>query len=159
MKNATIFILLFAFLIACSNGKDKPDVAGIKVSVPIERLDRDFFSIDTNNISDGLLQLVGKYPGFYKDFMEHIIGVSAISADSNTVLVTREILRSYRTVYDTIEQVYKNTGKLQSDLEKAFKYVKYYFPNYKTGKAILFVGPFDAPGVATTPEGLAIDRH
>ena len=156
MKKTGFLFLLFLLLFACNNRKDRPDTSGIKVEIPIERFDQGFFSIDSNNLFAGLQKLEQEFPGFYKDFMQQVLGVSGSGTDNRTLLVTREFLRTYAAINDSIQKKYKNTGWLKKELEEAYRYVKYYFPSYKTGKAILFLGPFDAPGVASTNQGLAI---
>jgi hypothetical protein len=156
MKKTTLLFLLCVALFACNNKKDIPDVSAIKVEVPVERFDQDFFSIDTSNIQAGLQKLQQQHPGFYTDFMEQILGVNAADTSRNTLLVTKEFLRGYRPIYDSLQLVFKKTDWLQKELENGFRFVKYYFPKYRPGKAILFVGPFDAPGVASTQSGIAI---
>lgn len=154
-KTIFLFLLCFVFF-ACNNKKGVPDVSAIKVNVPIERFDQHFFSIDTNNIPAGLQLLQQQHPDFYFDFMQQILGVNGADTSRNTLLVTKEFIRGYKPIYDSLQPVYKKTDWLQKELEKGFQFVQYYFPKYKPGKAILFVGPFDAPGVATTQAGLAI---
>jgi hypothetical protein len=154
MKKIGLILLPVFFFSACSNNKNIPDVSGIKVEVPVERFDRNFFAIDTNDIANGLRKVQQQHPDFYPDFMRELLGVSG--SDTITVSVTREFLRGYLPVYKELQEKYKNAEWLQKDLEKAFQFVKYYFPGYKTGKAIIFLGPFDAPGTALTKTGLAI---
>lgn len=156
MKKAILALLAGVFLFACSHKKGIPDVSSIKVTVPVERFDQDFFSIDTNNIPAGLQKVQQLHPDFYFDFMRQILGVSGSDTSRNTLLVTKQFLSGYLSIYDTLKQEYKNIDGLQKELEKGYQFVKYYFPNYKPGKAIFFVGPFDAPGVASTRSGLAI---
>jgi hypothetical protein len=156
MKKIIFFLVPVIVTIACNSGKEAPDVSGIKVEVPILRFDQAFFSIDTNNISAGLRQLQQQYPDFYNDFMQQVLGVNGFDTSQNTLLVTREFLRGYQPIFDSVQPVYKKTDWLQKELQKAFKYVKYYYPKYNSGKATLFLGPFDAPGVAVTRTGLAI---
>lgn len=153
----TGFLLIAAFsLFACNNKEGIPDVSSIEVDIPVERFDNSFFSIDTNDISNGLRKVQQQHPDFYTDFMQNILGVSGVDTNQNTILVTKEFLRGYLPVYDSLQLKYKKTDWLQKELEKAFQYVKYYFPRYKTGKAVLFTGPFDAPGVASVNAGIAI---
>ena len=153
----TGFLLIAAFsLFACNNKEGIPDVSAIEVDIPIERFDNSFFSIDSNDISNGLRKVQQQHPDFYTDFMQNILGVSGVDTNQNTILVTKEFLRGYLPVHDSLQLKYKKTDWLQKELEKAFQYVKYYFPNYKTGKAVLFTGPFDAPGVASVNAGIAI---
>lgn len=151
------FLLIAAFsLFACNNKEGIPDVSAIEVDIPIERFDNSFFSIDSNDISNGLRKVQQQHPDFYTDFMQNILGVSGVDTNQNTILVTKEFLRGYLPVHDSLQLKYKKTDWLQKELEKAFQYVKYYFPHYKTGKAILYTGPFDAPGVASVNAGIAI---
>ncbi len=157
MKKPLLAVLLTVLLFACNdNKKGIPDVSDIKVEVLIERFDQSFFSIDTNILSASLQKVQQQHPDFYLDFMQQILGVDGADTSRNTILVTKEFIRGYKSIYDTLQLIYKKTDWLQKELEKGFQFVKYYFPKYKTGKAILFVGPFDAPGVAATSTGLAI---
>jgi hypothetical protein len=157
MKNFLIFLAAALFLLGCgNNGNDAPNVSGIRVDVPVERFDQSFFSIDSNDIPGSLRKLQQKHPGFYADFMQQVLGVDGSDSSANTILVTREFLRGYKPIYDSIQKIYASVKDIEDDLEDQFRYVKHYFPNYKTGKAIFFLGPFDAPGVAATHEGLAI---
>ncbi len=149
--------LLLAIFTACSNDKKNlPDISDIKVDVPVERFDQGFFSLDTMNLPASLRNLQQKHPGFYLDFMQQILGVEGSDTSAATQIVTSEFLRGYRPVYDTLQLIYKNTDDIIKDLERSLRFVKYYFPRYQTGKAIFFIGPFDAPGIAATHEGLAI---
>ncbi len=156
MNKLSLLLLLLLAFASCNNKKDSPDVKNIQVNVTIQRFDQDFFSIDTNNLVTGLRQVAQKHPMFYTDFMQEILGVAASDSNSNTLLVTREFIRGYKPIYDSLQLIYKNTDKLKKELEDAFRYVRYYFPTYEPGRVTLFLGPFDAPGVASTKSGLAI---
>lgn len=156
MKKIACILFLSVIFFACKEKKGVPDVSDIKVDIPIERFDQSFFSIDSNNLVAGLSRLAQEHPGFYSDFMQQILGVSGANTDPSTILATKEILTGYTVVYNSIKTEYKNTDWLKKELQRGFQFVKYYFPSYKTGKAILFLGPFYAPGVATTADGVAI---
>jgi hypothetical protein len=156
MRKTGLVLLTVILFSACKSKKGIPDVSGIKVDISVERFDQGFFSIDSNNIREGLQKLQHEYPDFYWDFMREILGVNGSDTSMNTLLVTKEFLRGYLPVYDSLQLIYHKTGWLEKELEKACQYVKYYFPHYKIGNVILFVGPFDSPGVAATRSGLAI---
>lgn len=156
MKKSALFLFGCVVLFACGNKKEIPDVSGIQVQVPIERFDRDFFAIDTNNLAVSLPALRQRHPDFYGDFMQQILGVSGADTNMATTVVVRQFIHDYKPVYEALQGKFKNTDKLQKELEQAFRFVKHYVPGYKPGKAILFTGPFDAPGVASTSSGLAI---
>lgn len=155
MKKILLLLFLSVLLFACKNNRQAPDVSDIKVDVSMLRFDQDFFSIDTNQIASDLEKLQQKYPTFFGDFMGQILG---LPMDSNFSIYTvaKNFYTSYKSINDSLQLRYKNIDWLKKEIENGFRFVKYYFPNYKTGKIILFVGPFDAPGVAIVNEGLAV---
>ncbi|HUR66815.1 MAG TPA: hypothetical protein VMZ03_10760 [Chitinophagaceae bacterium] len=157
MKKPLLVILVTVSFLACKKKKDIPDVSAIKVDLVVERFDRNFFLIDTTiPLIPQLQRLRQQHPDFYNDFMQEILGVNGSPDDVNTVMVTRQFLSGYSSIYDSLKPTFNNLASLRKGLTNAFQFVKYYFPNYKNGKVILFVGPFDAPGVASTASGLAI---
>ena len=83
---------------------------------------------------------------------------TCVSFTGSSWRVKRAIIL-YSSIYQNLSKQYSDVNWLQKDVQKAFQYVKYYFPNYKTSKIILFVGPLDAPGVALTGSGIAIGLH
>jgi len=155
MKKFAFLILVICLIIGC-NHRSGPDVSNIKVDIAIERFDKDYFSMDTNQIAKGLQELATKHHVFYSDFMQEILGVSPDFNNAATQITAKQFYHDYAAIYDSIKTKYSDVGWLKKELESSFRYVKHYYPDYKTGKAILFLGPFDAPGVATTNEGLAI---
>src|SRR5678809_1544570 len=88
MRINTLFFLLIIFSIGCTSSKD-PDVSKIKVDIPIERFDKSFFSIDTNNTAAGLKELMKEHPDFYSDFMHQILGVSGSDTNKVTLDVSK----------------------------------------------------------------------
>lgn len=156
MKKTILLAAVTVLLFSCKNKKGAPDVSGVKVNVEIERFDKSFFSLDTLQLQAGLQKLMQQHPGFYPDFMQQILGVSGADTNTGTLMVTKSFIHDYTPIYDSVKSKYEDVNWLKKELEKGFQFVKYYFPNYKTGKAVLFLGPFDAPGVASTATGLAI---
>jgi len=130
MKNILFFLILI-FFIGCADSKG-PDVSKIKVDIPIERFDKSFFSIDTNNTAAGLNELMKGHPDFYTDFMQQILGVSGSDTNRVTLDVSKFFIRGYLSMYQSLSKQYGDVNWLQSDIQRAFQYVKYYFPNYKT---------------------------
>lgn len=151
------FILAVTLLTlgACNSGKNKPDVSNIKVdNVQIERFEQAFFKIDTNNLRNGLIDLRNGFPTFYPVFMRDILQVNPM--DTAAFSIIRQVYGSYKPINDSIQLKYKNLNWLNEDLTQSFKYVKYYYPNYKLPRVITFVGPLDVPGAVITPDYLGI---
>lgn len=156
-----LVILLTGTLLftACGNRKGVPDVSDVAVgNVHIERFDQAYFSLDSGNIVAGLYQLNRQYPYFTNDFVANILGAGPLS-DTNRVafLAARQFLVTYQPVHDSLKKKYAQLDWLEKDLTQAFKFTKYYFPNYGLPqKVVAFIGPFDGPGVAITPYALGI---
>lgn len=156
MKKFVLISGLAFLLFSCGSKKKGPDVSKIKVDLPIERFDQIFFSMDTNHLKMGLQKTAAAFPDFYIDFMQQVLGIDAHDSSTAAMQRVKVFLKDYQPIESSILETFKNTDGLKKELITAFQYVKYYFPNYKTGKLILFTGPFDAPGVATTRTGLAV---
>ena len=156
MRNISAAFLIMLLIAACTGNDKLPDVSSIKVEVPIQRFDKSFFSLDTNNIVTGLRELKKSYPEFYPDFMQQVLGVSGSDTNRTTIEVSRTFIRGYSPLYQYLGKQYGADNWLKKDLQKAFQYVKYYFPEYNNSGIILFIGPLDAPGVALTRSGIAI---
>src|SRR5687768_12755992 len=138
MKKASLFLLLAISFAYCKNKKETPDVSAIKINLAVERFDQDFFILDTANIEKDISNLQIKYPVLLPIFLEHIVGV-----DNNEGI--KAFYRLYKPVFDTSQTIYKNFDPIKMEIEQAFRYVKYYFPSYKTpAKITPVVGPMNS---------------
>jgi hypothetical protein len=159
MRSFAALLLVCIFLSGCDSA-DKPDVSGVNVGkVHIERFDTAFFHLDSNNIIAGLRQLNQHYSYFTPDFVGNILGAAGPLSDTSRIAfaATRQFLITYQGVSDSLKQKYPRLDWLEKELMDGFRYVKYYFPQYKLPeKVVAFIGPFDGPGVAITSYALAI---
>ncbi|RYY53928.1 MAG: hypothetical protein EOO09_16165, partial [Chitinophagaceae bacterium] len=138
MRKTGLSLLLAIVLFSCNNENNAPDVSGVKVSLVVKRFDRDFFAIDTTQLESSLGKLQQVYPDFLGIYMNNIAGIT------NPAEV-RSFYASYRPVYDSAQLLYANFEPVRADLEKAFRYVKFYFPDYKLPAAVVpVVGPMNS---------------
>jgi len=152
MKKITAVIILFVSIISCNYNTDVPDVSNIHVSVKVERFEKDFFAIDSNNVVAGLNKLNEKYPQLSNIFLANILGLE------NTTMIpgVKSFLKMNQSIYDSVNIVFKKIDWLENEFTKVFRYIKYYFPNYKLPeKIITVVGPIDA--LAQTSNGYTPD--
>lgn len=160
MRSFALFLVICAVMVSCGGSGDKPDVSGVDVGkIHIERFDTAFFNLDSNAIVPGLRRLDRQYPYFTTDFVGNILGAGERLTDTSQVAfaAARQFLVSYLGVSDSLKQRYPRMTWLEDQLQQGFRYVKYYFPQYKLpAKVVAFIGPFDGPGVAITPYALAI---
>jgi hypothetical protein len=158
MKFSSYFLMAVFFLAACrSNTTKRPDVSGIRVNTKIERFDIAYFSLDSNHLDQGMQSLAKQYPYFINDFTANILGVGPLS-DTNTTLPTanRHFFTSYYDVYRSTSKDFANLESTEKELNQAFSYLKFYFPDYTVPRFIGYIGPFDAPGIAITQNSIAI---
>lgn len=148
MKKIFSVFSITLFLFACNSKKNAPDVSGITVNVKVERFDQDFFSMDTLQLENNLNKLAQKYPAFLPVYLQNIAGVSEPAE-------IRNLFRFYKPVYDSAQLVYKDFTPVKKELEQAFRYVKYYYPNYKTPSTIIpVIGRMDSrQDLARMPNG------
>ena len=136
----------------CGGKKSVPDVSDIKVNLQLQRFEQDFFSIDTNHISQSLPVLQKKYPIFLGDFVQNILGLSLTDPGMRSDSAIRMFLHDYQIVKDTASIVFKDSTKWMNDIRKGLQFTKHYFPKYQApAKVITFIGPIDA--VYETPLG------
>jgi hypothetical protein len=137
LKNSRyLFFLLFgSLLISCNNSaNDKPDVSDIHMNVKAQRFDKDFFSIDTNHISEGLDRVSQKYPTFlpvYFEFLSPINFIVQQQGKSYSEAVV-EYMRNIKPLYDSVQKKYASVEFIEKDLAANLRYVKHYFPSFKT---------------------------
>lgn len=150
-------LAIFMLFIGCQNEKNKPDVSDIKVDVRLERFEKSFFAIDTNHIEAGLADLRNGFPRFFPFFVQNILQLNLL--DTNSFSIVKNIVTSYRSLNDVVQKKYPDFDWLKDDLTTAFKYVKYYYPNYRVPSVITYIGTLDAPGVVLTPDYIGIGLH
>lgn len=147
--------LFFVCFVSCSNGKNRPDVSNINVDLTVERFEPAFFAVDTTRLATGLAGLRNAYPHFFPTFMQHILQLNPMDT-ANAFPILRQIIGNYKSLYDTVGPKYRDIHWLKDDLTDGFRYVKYYYPQYRVPKIITFIGTLDAPGVVLSNEYLAL---
>jgi hypothetical protein len=156
MKSSWIAGFFACLLISCNNKPSVPDVSDIQINLKLERFEKSFFAIDSNNVAPGLLKVRSDFPDFYPDFMQNILGVSGSDGDTATLSVTRKFLSSYSSFATELGKKFNNTTELEQQVRKGLQFVKYYFPDYRIPKMVTYIGTLDAPGVAMTKNHIAI---
>lgn len=157
-----LFCLLI-FLFAGCGQRNVPDVSNIKVNIQIARFDKFMFEkTDTNSMAGSIASLQAAFPYFTNEFIVNILGlppISRTSSDSSAGITLSELKRFIRVtkpLYDSLSPKFADIHDLEKELTTGFKYVKYYFPNYKIPTVVTYVGPFNSPGIAITNQAVAI---
>ena len=154
MKKVCILLMIVSTF-ACKSKKNIPDVSSIKIDVKVERFEKDFFLMDTANITASLDTLNEKYPSFLRDYLYNILG--ALPQPDSVVKYVGLFKKDYQSVYDASQKKIPSFELYEKQIENGCRYLKYYFPAYKTPAAIIsFVGPLDGTANAITASGVAI---
>jgi hypothetical protein len=146
MKKILISVIIVSFFFSCNDKKGLPDISEIDVDVKIERFDREFFAIDTNQVLNDLNQVNKNYPVLTPLFLQNILGLDS----GSTIQGVSHFLQLSDKIKDTINNVFKSTNDIEQDFEKAFRYLKFYFPTYPVPRIITVVGPMDALAQSNT---------
>lgn len=147
MNTRTLLLLLVIAAASCkNNGEKKPDISGIKADVKIARFDRDFFSLDTLQTAASVNRLIQQHPLFAQQYFDFYTPISQLVAGGiNRDEVVKKFIHDIKPLYDSVAPRFQNLGWLEKELSLAFRYAKYYFPDFKI------------PAVYTTVEGLSPD--
>lgn len=141
--------LLYGFLVlavtACNNSNNKPDVSGIKADVNMLRFDKDFFSMDTTQLESSLQALNKKYPSFLPLYTEFLSPINMMVRQEGRSFgeAIKLYYRTIKPLYNAVEKKYSNLDAEEKEIEKGLKYVKYYFPEFKTPAAVASVESYN----------------
>lgn len=155
MKKPALFILLIASIYSCKSKKNIPDVSNINVQLTVQRFDKDFFSLNTNNAFASLTQLQKKYGNFLNDFLYNLLMVPP-NPDSAARKV-KMFIHDYKSVYDSAQVTFASFNQSEKEIKRGLQFVKYYFPDYKIpSQVITFIGPIEGYANVLTTSGLAV---
>ncbi|TDI72404.1 MAG: gliding motility lipoprotein GldB [Bacteroidetes bacterium] len=122
------FILVALFVAnACNSSNRKlPDVDGLEVSVTVERWDQDLFGLEGK---EQIAEFLKEHPLFSKQLLH----IDQYPHDSVAVNYLHAFLNNpgSSVLQEEISQVFGDLDHLQEELERAFKYLRYYYPNAK----------------------------
>ncbi len=143
MKHLKPAYVLLALLVlsgcsGCNKNKsrEKPDVSGVQITVPIIRFDKDLFEFNNHPFLEQYSLMQSKYGPFFDFYLNHFIIGPRPAVDTANVdepAIKKFITDSYiHRIQDSINLHFENTSDVEKELTQSFKYVKYYFPEIKT---------------------------
>lgn len=142
-KNLFFLFSFCIIIVSCADKIKAPDVSGISAPVTLLRFEKDFFAIDTNNISPALDKLHTIYPDFLNDYLYQILNCDQ-NADS-TAMRVKMFIRDYRPVYESSQRLFSSFTKEKDEIGQGLKYVHYYFPAYPLpAKIFTYVAPIES---------------
>ncbi|GAB3230299.1 gliding motility lipoprotein GldB [Algoriphagus aestuariicola] len=141
-----IAVLLFAF--ACGEKNQSceldPEILVQELELNITRLEDEFFKANTTK---DFVFLLEKYPEFAEVYLEQKNYPSPDSLASSLLAIHQD--SAMRVLYDSVKAEFPDISDIQRDLTNAFKYIKHYFPDFKTPKVYTFVSGLNSDLVVT----------
>lgn len=149
--------LVLIIIISCNNPSGAPDVSNIKMNLPVERFEKDFFALDKTQMQAGFNKLETQYPTFSNIFFAHILNADPRWSNDSLYSYSQGFIDSYKFVYDSANNVFKDFEPYKKELEKGMQYVTHYFPTYDApSKIITYVGPLDGYGDILDDDALIV---
>jgi gliding motility-associated lipoprotein GldB len=156
-------LLALVLGVSCNNGKKLPDVSNIPMSVSLNRFDSALFTIDTNNVREGISHLYNKYPVFLPIYITDIMNLGAFKDSVNVPSQLRMFLTTpdFIKLEAAVQEKYKDPAAVTRQLEEAFRYTKYYIPSFRAPKVVTFISGIANYGAITidTILGIGLDMY
>lgn len=141
----SLVVIILSVLFSCG-GEERTiiDVTDIQLDCDISRLDKDVFEIDFSDVQESINDLSNRYGDFFKIYNSLIIKLgntnSPIYSERLVDFVTDYHMNK---VYTKTQEVYPDLNALEKEIETAFKYYSYYFPEKTIPKLYSFIGGFN----------------
>jgi gliding motility-associated lipoprotein GldB len=139
-----ILILVFA----CGKKKQSceldPKILDQDIDLSITRLEDEFFG--ANTVKDYLF-LLDRHPEFAEVYLQESMYFSPDSLAASLLEVHQD--SALRVLYDSVKVEFADISDIETDLENAFKSIKYYFPDFKIPKVYTFVSGFNSDLIVT----------
>jgi gliding motility-associated lipoprotein GldB len=160
-KTHIFFLLLFAVLFSCKPNPLKVNVTDIKTEIEVVRFDKELFAIYDNDTLNSLIELSNKYPEFFDLFTYKVIQIGGIGdslfTDRMKYFLTDTMILDVKKLVDT---EFSDFDKTEKQLNKAFKYFQYHFPDKKLPTVFAYFSGFNQSVVtAENIIGISLDKY
>lgn len=130
-------------VVACHNTPNKPDISGIQIYQNFYRFDKELLNLELNEDSIDYT-FIKKYGKFIELFSYNIINIgNPYSKNFPNRLQTFKEDYLVSQVYQKVESKFDNTDDIKLQLQTAFRYFNYYFPEKQIPDIYTFVSGFN----------------
>ena len=148
MNNLLIVLGFFVLvsMVSCDTESkvEAPDTSHIHFSeLAFIRFDQMVSKMNADKVEQAYLNVVERHPIFTDLYFKRILNFPSENQDSfystiSSFLKADAIIR----LQDTIDHIYPNTKDVEAEFVQAFKFLKYYFPQYKIPDVYFFQSEF-----------------
>lgn len=154
MKKTLVFVFISSLLLSgCdwwskTESRPHPDVSKIDLALKSHRFDQDVFALSNSDFAPWKQKMVEQYGEFYYFYIDNfVIGPRPMGDTSD---IEEKALRQFvsdkymRAIQDSINHIFPNTKNTDEQLAAAFKYCKYYLPEFEAPEVIYFNSGYSA---------------
>ena len=154
-----LFLLLVFF--ACKRNPLKVNISDIKDDIKIVRFDNELFSFPSSDTLNEIVKLSNAYPDFFDLFTYKIIRIGGIGDDQFSDLITQFVTDTMiLNVKTLVNEEFSDFNKIEKQINKAFKYFQYHFPEKKLPTVYVYISGFNQSVVtAENIIGISLDKY
>ena len=155
-----IGLIIFTFY-ACKQNPLKVNVSHIKNNIEIVRFDNELFAIPKKDALSEIAKLSNKYPDFFNLFTYRIIRIGGIGEEEFPDLLMQFITDTMIVnIESLVEKEFGNLRETEKQVNKAFKYYQYHFPEKQLPTVYVYVSGFNQSVVtAENIIGISLDKY
>ncbi len=144
IRKFCFFSLIALLFTGCGGDIKYPNVSHISVDVRLNRFYTDLFALNGDSSSSNIDALKSKYGSYLDLYSMQVIRVGSPSADDYAANLMKFV--SYDANKDVVaatDSMIDGYGGLKGDLDNAFRYYKYYFPEVPVPDVYLHISGFN----------------
>jgi hypothetical protein len=157
-----LFLLLILVVsISCKDKKLYPDLDHIQIDLKVVPFYQEINKVDTQNVLSSIQLLQDKYGQFLKAYNQKIINLGKVEDKDYSQRLTSFInYEANKDIIKKAKEVFPNHDVFTRELEKGFKYYKYYFPEARIPDVYLMISGF-SQSIAVDNDwvGLSIEKY
>jgi hypothetical protein len=129
MQRLIYIFLVFCTLFSCSpEGRKAPDVSGISVNVPVERLEDEMMACRSEA---DVRAFLARHPGFRRAFLgADSVGTDVLSGQVYQLVTNAAI----KNLYNETRRAFGDFSEVRAGFTDAFRHIKHYYPDFKIPK-------------------------
>lgn len=156
-----VLLLISVVSISCKDKKLYPDVDHIQIDLKVVPFYLEINKVDTLNVISSIQLLQEKYGKFLQAYNQKIIRLGKVEDQDYPQRLNSFInYQANKDIIQKAKEVFPNHNAFIHDLERGFKYYKYYFPDAKIPDIYLMISGF-SQSIAVDNDwvGVSIEKY
>lgn len=161
LKYLVLIIFLSPIIFGCKPNPLKVDISGIEKNVEFVRFDKLLFPVNINDTLQYFLNLRNDFPEFFDLFTYKIIQIGGVDDDQFMDLIQGFMNDTLiLEIKNEVEKEFSDLPKTEKEINKAFKYFQYHFPDKEIPIVYFYFSGFNQSVVtAENIIGISLDKY